>query len=103
MLVRSKREVYCDLGYNDEMARGWESKSVEDQIRERESESSKSTKAKFTAKQRELQSKRDGLLLVRTRTLAAIQSARSESYRQLQERALAHIDAQLAELDSPKP
>ena len=82
------------------MARGWESKSVEDQIRARESESQKTTPAKVTAKQRELQSKRDGLLLMRIRTLSAIQSARSEIYRQQQERALEHIEAQLADLEA---
>ena len=84
------------------MARGWESKSVEDQISERAAESQQSTKAKPTARQRELQSKRDGLLLMRTRTLTAIQAARSESYRQQQERALEHIDSQLAALDGVK-
>jgi hypothetical protein len=82
------------------MARGWESKSVEEQISAREAEAQKSTKTVFTAKQRELQAKRDGLLLMRTRTLATIQSASSERYRQQQERALAHLDAQLAELDA---
>jgi hypothetical protein len=81
------------------MARGWESKSVEDQISAREAEAQRSTKTSFTAEQRELQSKRDGLLLNRTRTVAAIQSTRNETYRQQLERALAHLDAQLAELD----
>jgi hypothetical protein len=81
------------------MARGWESKSVEEQISAREAEAQKSAKTIPTAKQRELQSKRAGLLLMRTRTLTAIQSARNETYRQQQERALAHIDAQLAKLD----
>jgi hypothetical protein len=84
------------------MARGWESKSVEEQISAREAETQRSTKTKFTAKQRELQSRRDGLLLMRTRTLSAIQSASSERYRQQQERALAHLDAQLAELEAEK-
>ena len=82
------------------MARGWESKSVEEQISARETETQKSKKTTYTAKQRELQSKRDGLLLMRTRTLTAIQSARSETYRQQQERALAHLDAQLLELEA---
>jgi hypothetical protein len=82
------------------MARGWESKSVENQISEREADGPKSKKTKITAKQRELEVKRNGLLLVRTRTLSAIQSARSESYRQQQERALAHLDAELAALDA---
>ena len=84
------------------MARGWESKSVEEQIRERAAESEKSAKTRPTVRQRELQSKRDGLLLMRTRTLTAIQAARSESYRQQQERALEHINAQLAALEADK-
>ena len=82
------------------MARGWESKSVENQISEREADGPKSKKTKITAKQRELEVKRNGLLLVRTRTLSAIQSAHSESYRQQQERALAHLDAELAALET---
>jgi hypothetical protein len=80
------------------MARGWESKSVEEQISAREAEAQRSTKTTFTPEQRKLQSKRDGLLLMRTRTLAALQSARNETYRQQLERALAHLDALLAEL-----
>ena len=84
------------------MARGWESKAVEDQISEREASSQNPTKIKITTQQRELRAKRDGLLLVRTRTLTAIQAARSESYRQQQEQALAHIDAQLAALEAVK-
>jgi hypothetical protein len=85
------------------MARGWESKSVEEQISAREAETQRSAKTSFTAEQRELQSKRDGLLLMRTRTLAAIQSARNVTYRQQQERALAHLDAELAALEAGEP
>jgi len=90
------------FGYNSEMARGWESKSVEEQISAREAEPQKSGKNQITAQQRELQSKRAGLLLMRARTLTAIQSARNEVYRIQQEQALAHIDTELAELDSAK-
>ena len=82
------------------MARGWESKSVEDQISAREAEAQNSTKKMITPLQREIQVKRTGLLLMRTRTLSAIQSARNEVYRKQQEQALAHLDAQLAELDA---
>jgi hypothetical protein len=84
------------------MARGWESKSVEEQISAREAEAQRSAKTTLTPKQRELQSRRDGLLLMRTRTLSALQSARNETYRQQQEGALAHLDAQLAELEAIK-
>lgn len=82
------------------MARGWESKSVEDQISAREADSTKTAKVMPTAQQRQLQSKRAGLLLMRTRTLTSIQSTRNETYRKQQETALAHLDAELAELDA---
>jgi hypothetical protein len=85
------------------MARGWESKSVEDQISAREAEAQRSAKTSFTPQERELQSKRDGLLLQRTRTLAMLQSTRDERFRRQQEQALAHLDAELAALDSAKP
>jgi hypothetical protein len=84
------------------MARGWESKSVEEQISARDAEAQRSAKTTFTAQQRELQSKRDGLLLMRTRTLSAIQSTRNEEYRKQQEHALAHLDAELAELEAAR-
>ena len=82
------------------MARGWESKSVEDQINAREADAAKTAKAMPTVQQRQLESKRAGLLLMRTRTLTAIQSTRNDAYRKQQESALAHLDAELAELDA---
>ena len=92
--------VLRPIGYNAGMARGWESKSVEEQISARDAEAQRSAKVTFSPQQRELQSKRQGLLLMRTRTLSAIQSARDEVYRKQQEHALAHLDAELAELES---
>jgi hypothetical protein len=80
------------------MARGWESKSVEDQISAREAEAQRSAKAQVSRQQRELQSRRDGLMLLRTRTMSAIQSAQDVGYRKQQEHALAHLDAELAQL-----
>ena len=103
MLVRSGPEVYWDLCYTAAMARGWESKSVEEQINEREAEAQRPAKANFSPQQRALQSKRDGLLLLRARTLATLQITRNEIYRRQQEHALAHLDAELAELDSVAP
>jgi len=85
------------------MARGWESKSVEEQISAREAEAQRSAKTTFTPQQRELQSKRDGLVLQRTRTLAMLQSARDERFRLQQQQALAHLDAEIAALDSWEP
>ena len=80
------------------MARGWESKSVEDQIAEREAGASLSPPKKLSAGEAEKQAKRDGLLLARARTLAAIQTARNETYRIQLQRALKHLDSELANL-----
>jgi len=80
------------------MARGWESKSVEEQIAEREESKDTPKVEKLTAKQREIQQKRNQLLLVRTKTLATLQTARNEIYRRQQEEALKHLDSELSRL-----
>jgi hypothetical protein len=82
------------------VARGWESKSIEDQIAEREAKAEKSSAPALTAAQMEVRAKREGLLLARSRTLASLESTRDARYRAMLERALAHLDSQLAELNS---
>ena len=79
------------------MARGWESKSVEDQIQERESASAE-TRPKLTPEQLQLQTRREGLQMIRTRTLMSLQSACDSRYRAHLERVLADVDAQLLAL-----
>ena len=80
------------------MARGWESKSVEEQISEKE-RSEKADDSKVTAKQAAgFQGKRESLLLARTHTITSLESARDPRYRALLERTLAHLDAQLNEI-----
>ena len=83
------------------MARGWESKSVEEQIAEREDSKLLPKNRKLTAKQREIQQRRDQLMLMRTKTLASLQSTRNEIYRRQQEEALKHLDAELARIGEP--
>ena len=79
------------------MARGWESKSVEDQIQERESASAE-TRPRLTPEQLQLQTRREGLQMIRTRTLMSLQSACDSRYRAYLERVLADVDAQLLAL-----
>ena len=79
------------------MARGWESKSVEDQIQERES-ASVETRPRLTPEQLQLQARREGLQMIRTRTLMSLQSACDSRYRAHLERVLADVDAQLLAL-----
>ncbi len=81
------------------MARGWESKSVEDQMSQAESDKRDRGKQALTPAERERQTQRDGLRLSRARTLSALQTACDTRYRALLERTLAHVDEELARLD----
>ena len=80
------------------MARGWDSKAVEDQISAREEAAVAQAHPRRTPEELELQAKRDGLLMVRTRTLSSLQAACDSRYRAHLERVLADIDAQLRNL-----
>jgi hypothetical protein len=82
------------------MARGWESKSVEDQKDAAESARAAAAKPRLTPEDRERQATRDGLLMSRARTLNALQGACDARYRSLLETTLAHVDEQLKQLDS---
>jgi transposase len=82
------------------MARGWESKAVEDQMAQLESDKRDRAKPALTPAEMERQAQRDGLLLSRTRTLTALQTACDPRYRALLERTLAHVDEELARLAS---
>jgi hypothetical protein len=80
------------------VARGWESKSVEDQITERQAESTAPGKQKTARKDVEQRAKREGIRLVRSRTVTALESTHDQRYRALLERTLAHLDSELAKL-----
>ena len=82
------------------MARGWESKSVEDQIQERQEAAANASRQQITPEEAQLQAKREGLEMARTRTLASLQAACDGRYRAHLERVLADLDAQLLALDS---
>ncbi|HWZ33374.1 MAG TPA: hypothetical protein VNX18_18660 [Bryobacteraceae bacterium] len=79
------------------MARGWESKSVEEQIasaKARESE----PRIKLTPEQLEVEKKRDSLLLHRTRVVRDLEACQDPRYRKQLESGLAYLDSQLAQL-----
>jgi len=82
------------------MARGWESKAVEDQISAREAERRKSVEPIVAPEELKQRAKREGLQLARNRTSNLLETATNERYRQILEHTLAHIDDQLAQLDS---
>jgi hypothetical protein len=82
------------------MARGWESKSVEEQ----QAEAKREPSAGATRSQAETEGrrKRDGLVLSRKNVAAQLERATSDAHRQMLERALADLDRQIAEA-GPKP
>jgi hypothetical protein len=80
------------------MARGWESKSVEDQIDTAQAERHERQRAVVTMQERERQTRKQSLLLSRSRTVSLLKAAHNERYRKQLELALQHLDAQLHEL-----
>ena len=81
------------------MARGWESKSVEDQIGAAEADRDAQQRSTVTARDRERQTRKQSLLLSRSRISSLLQATRSERYRAQLQRTLDHVDAQLREFD----
>jgi hypothetical protein len=80
------------------MARGWESKSVEQQQDERAAETNKN-RPRLTAQQQDLNRKREGLLLSRKRLVGQLETAINPAYRQMLEQSLAEVDRQLASFE----
>lgn len=79
------------------MARGFESKSVEQQQEEAKREFK--PQSPLTAEQVEGRRKRDGLLLSRKNVASRLNSASSPAHRDMLEKALADLDKQLAQLE----
>jgi hypothetical protein len=76
------------------VARGWESKSVQEQIaaaRVREGD----TKPLLSPEQLEVARKCDALLLHRTRVLHDLENCRDERYRQTLANGLAYLESEL--------
>ena len=81
------------------MARGWESKSVEEQVNNRQAESETPVEKKKPSRiEIERKAKRESIRLARTRTSRELQSTHDDRYRALLERTLAHLDSELAKL-----
>ena len=78
------------------MARGFESKSVEEQQAEAKREANPGQQ--LTPQQAEQRRKRDGLILSRKNVKQRLESAASAAHRQMLEGALADLDRQIAEL-----
>jgi hypothetical protein len=84
--------------YNEIMARGWESKSVEAQVEDSDSGPSLNPDQIITPEERQATFRRNDLLLSRRRVLQQLEGSSSDRYSDLLRRALAGLDAQLANL-----
>ena len=80
------------------MARGWESKSVEDQIDMAEARSANARAKVLSEEAIEALRKKESILMSRTRVVRDIESAQNPRYRAVLTKALADLDAQLSTL-----
>ena len=81
------------------MARGWESKSVEDQIGAAEAEREIRARRQLTDEQREEGEQKQSLMLSRALILSRIKAARDPRYRAQLQVALDQLEARLREFD----
>ena len=80
------------------MARGWESKAVEDQIAASEDRKAAASKRARTSDELARESRRLGLLLSRAKIVGDMKKARDERHRTALRQALDYIDAQITSL-----
>jgi hypothetical protein len=79
------------------VARGWESKAVEDQIAASEERKSAMKRA-LTPEEIARESQRQGLLLSRAKIVGDLDRARDERHRAILQQALEYIDSQIGRL-----
>jgi hypothetical protein len=84
--------------YNENMARGWESKSVEAQIEESDIPPSPFETPHLSPEELQAEFKKNDLMLSRRGILQQLERSNSERYSELLRRALTDLDAQIAEL-----
>jgi hypothetical protein len=80
------------------MARGWESKSVEQQQAEM-SERRRAVRAPISPDEQQRNRKRESLLLSRKRLAQQLQAAGNPRHRQMLEQAIAELDRQLSSFE----
>ena len=88
-----------DHFYNRDMARGWESKSVESQIESAEKRLAATQSQKADKSKEDGARERQGLVLSRAYVLHQIESSSNERYIESLRKALADLDQKLAQLD----
>ena len=81
------------------MARGWESKAVEDQVQEPQPQKPEKGRQQMTPERAETRRRKGVLLLSRTRVQADLDAATDPRYRDQLSRALVDIETQIAALE----
>ncbi len=82
------------------MARGWESKSVEDQIEEAQRSQGETGRRIQAPEERELRRKIESLKLERSRLREQLVRARSETHQRMIQQSLNAIEAEIAALSA---
>jgi hypothetical protein len=80
------------------MARGFESKSVQEQWQDAEAAQDQKKKKKKSSEQIEHEKKREGLELSRRRIMHELEATTNDRRREQLKAALAHLDGELAKL-----
>jgi hypothetical protein len=80
------------------MAKGWESKSVEDQIQDSQIIEKNIDKRQLTPRQMEAHRRKEVLLLSRVRVERDLNASQNPRYREQLTKALLDLDAQLSKL-----
>ena len=80
------------------MARGWESKAVEEQREDHAQAPARKPRPARSPEEQERQRKREELLLARKRTVADLASARHPRHKELLERTLGELDERIRAL-----
>jgi hypothetical protein len=83
------------------VARGWESKSVQEQIQAADARRG-ITKPTLSAEEIATERKRDGLLLQRTRILRNLENCSSDRYRKTLSDGLTYLESEIAALTRAK-
>jgi hypothetical protein len=82
------------------VARGWESKSVEEQMDAAESRKASAPQPKLSETQLRVQRERESIELSRGRILRELEAARHPRHREQLSQALSFLDQQLSKLQS---
>ena len=84
--------------YNEDVARGWESKSVESQIESAREQSPSEPHSRMKKENQELNRQRELLQLSRANVQRQLDSVENPRYREQLNKALSDLDAKLAKL-----